>query len=151
MAVHFERKYRIGQDIPTTSLPDIIFLLLIFFMVSTVMRQRDVNIRTAIPAAEALTRIDQKRLVSYIYIGPSTGSAASAGQPVIQIDDVPVTDINSIHDVMHARLIQQPKLIVSLRVDDRAPMGIVSDVQQELREAGALNISYAARSEKPSE
>ncbi|HET6569560.1 MAG TPA: biopolymer transporter ExbD [Rhodothermales bacterium] len=151
MAIHFERKYKTRQDIPTTSLPDIIFLLLIFFMVSTVMRQRDVPIRTTLPTAEALTKIDQKRLVSYIYIGPSAEPGIPVGQPVVQVDGTRITDIHSIHEIMHARLLQQPKLIVSLRVDDRSPMGIVSDVQQELREAGALNVSYAARRERPLE
>ena len=66
MSGHFQKKATTKQDIPTASLPDIIFMLLIFFMVSTVLRETTVQVRTTLPQAEALTKIDQKRLVSYL-------------------------------------------------------------------------------------
>ena len=70
MSGHFKKKTKTKEEIPTASLPDIIFMLLIFFMVTTVLRETTVQVRPLLPKAEALTKIDQKRLVTYIYIGP---------------------------------------------------------------------------------
>lgn len=147
MAIHYKRKAKTKQEIPTASLPDIIFLLLIFFMVSTVMREQDVQVRTILPEAEALTKIDQKRLVSHVYIGPRRLADYAVGESMVQIDDALITDITSIRAIMTRLITTQPNLIVSMRVDEGSGMGVVSDVQQELREAGALRISYSSRRE----
>ena len=150
MAGHFEKKTKAKQDIPTASLPDIIFMLLIFFMVSTVLRETTVQVRTTLPQAEALTKIDQKRLVSYIYIGPRKLDGNRLGDTGVQIDDALIDDTATIRTVMYRKLVEQPKLIVSLKVDETSEMGIVLDVQQELREAGTLRINYSSRRELPS-
>lgn len=147
MAIHFKRKAKTKQEIPTASLPDIIFLLLIFFMVSTVVRRQDVQVRTILPEAEALTKIDQKRLVSHVYVGPRVLAGAGIGEPAVQIDDALITNVNTIRDIMYRQVLAQPNLVVSLRVDEGSGMGLVSDVQQELREAGALRVSYSSRRE----
>lgn len=150
MSGHFQKKVQTKQDIPTASLPDIIFMLLIFFMVSTVLRETTVQVRTTLPQAEALTKIDQKRLVSYIYIGPRKLDGNRLGETGVQIDDALIEDTGTIRTVMYRKLIEQPKLIVSLKVDETSEMGIVLDVQQELREAGTLRINYSSRREIPS-
>ena len=150
MAGHFQKKIKAKQDIPTASLPDIIFMLLIFFMVSTVLRETTVQVRTTLPQAEALTKIDQKRLVSYIYIGPRKLDGNRLGDTGVQIDDALIEDTATIRTVMYRKLVEQPKLIVSLKVDETSEMGIVLDVQQELREAGTLRINYSSRRELPS-
>ena len=67
---HFTKKSKAKPEISTASLPDIIFMLLIFFMVTTVLREQEVQVRTILPEAEALTKIEQKRYVSYIWAGP---------------------------------------------------------------------------------
>ena len=61
MSTHFKKKARTKEEIPTASLPDIIFMLLIFFMVTTVLREQELLVRTTLPKAEALTKIEQKR------------------------------------------------------------------------------------------
>lgn len=145
MSRHFKKKAaNAKQDIPTASLPDIIFMLLIFFMVTTVLRETEVLVRTRLPRAEALTKIEQKRLVSYIYVGPLT-RGANEGKTAVQIDDALIDDMASVRQVMYRKLTEQPKLIVSLRVDETAEMGTVTDVQQELREAGTLRINYSSK------
>ncbi|SRR5690606_4961773 len=148
---HFEKKSAKTQPaIPMASMPDIIFMLIIFFMVTTVLRETEVQVRTQLPEAEALTKIEQKRLISYIYIGPRKLANNQLGETAIQIDDAIVEDMGSIRTIMYRKLLEQPRLIVSLRVDEDAEMGIVTDVQQELREAGTLRINYSSRTQRPS-
>jgi biopolymer transport protein ExbD len=146
---HFKKKTTTKEEIPTASLPDIIFMLLIFFMVTTVLRDTTVQVRTMLPEAEALTKIDQKRLVSYIYVGPKKLDANRLGETGVQIDDALVEDLSNVRTIMYRKLIEQPKLIVSLKVDQTSEMGIVLDVQQELREAGTLRINYSSKRELP--
>ena len=146
---HFKKKTTTKQEIPTASLPDIIFMLLIFFMVTTVLRETTVQVRTMLPQAEALTKIDQKRLVSYVYIGPRKLDGTRLGETGVQIDDALVEDMGNVRTIMYRKLIEQPKLIVSLKVYQTSEMGIVLDVQQELREAGTLRINYSSKRELP--
>jgi biopolymer transport protein ExbD len=122
------------QAIPTASLPDIIFMLLIFFMVSTVLREYDVKVSFTLPSATQIEKIDNKRLISYIWVGRD-------GR--VQIDDnlVLIPEIQSIA----ARKRQQiPNVIMSLRIDEGSKMGIVTDIQQQLRKGDALRINYSA-------
>jgi len=141
----FKKKTKTNQEIPTASLPDIIFMLLIFFMVTTVLRENEVRVRTQLPQAEALTKIDQKRLVSYIWIGPEKLENFKLGPTAVQIDDALIPDVSSIRTIMYRKLVEQPKLIVSLRVDESSEMGIVQDVEHELREGGTLRINYSTK------
>ena len=145
MSGHFKKKATTKQEIPTASLPDIIFMLLIFFMVTTVLREQTVQVRTLLPQAEAITKIDQKRLVSYIWIGPRKLDAFRIGDTMVQIDDALVEDVTNVRTIMYRKLVEQPRLIVSLRVDQESEMGVVLDVQQELREAGTLRINYSTK------
>jgi biopolymer transport protein ExbD len=145
MSGHFKKKATTKQEIPTASLPDIIFMLLIFFMVTTVLREQTVQVRTLLPQAEAITKIDQKRLVSYIWIGPRKLDAIRIGETMVQIDDALVEDVTNVRTIMYRKLVEQPRLIVSLRVDQESEMGVVLDVQQELREAGTLRINYSTK------
>ena len=141
---HFQKKSaKTEQEIPTSAMPDIVFMLLIFFMVSTVLRETNVQVRTLLPEAEALTKIEQRRLVSYIYIGPEKLGQGETGETLVQIDDTIIENQNNIQTIMYSKIQEQPKLIVSLKVDQDAQMGIVNDVQQELRDAGTLRINYA--------
>lgn len=150
MSTHFKKKSaKSNPTIPMASMPDIIFMLIIFFMVTTVLRETEIQVRTVLPQAEALTKIEQKRLISYLYIGPRKLENNRVGETAVQIDDALIEDINTIRTVMYRKLLEQPKLIVSLRVDSDSEMGTVVDVQQELREAGTLRINYSSRTEVP--
>lgn len=150
MSKHFQKKSSgAKQEIPTAALPDIIFMLLIFFMVTTVLREQDLQVRTILPDAEAIEKIDQKRLISYIWIGPRRIDATRIGETAIQIDDAIIEDVGNVRNIMYNKLMEQPRLIVSLRVDETSEMGVVQDVQAELREAGTLRVNYSTRRQTP--
>jgi biopolymer transport protein ExbD len=141
----FQKKSKATQTIPTASLPDIIFMLLIFFMVTTVLREVELQVRTILPDAEAIERIEQKRLVAYVYIGPERLEGGGYGDNAVQIDDALIPEMTEIRDIMYQKLIEEPRLIVSLRVDEEAETGILYDVQQELRQAGTLRVNYSTK------
>ena len=68
--MHFEkRRANSKTEIPTSSMPDIIFMLLLFFMVTTTMREVEVLVNFKLPEAKAIEKIENKRLVSYIWVG----------------------------------------------------------------------------------
>ncbi len=131
-------------EIPTASMPDLVFILLIFFMVTTVMRTQNLKVKVDYSHAKNIQKIEQKRLVSYIYIGPEK-VGKQIGQTKIQIDDAIIDDKTAIRRIMYDKLMDQPKLVVSLRVDKNTEMGVVTDVKQELRKAGTLRINYSAK------
>jgi biopolymer transport protein ExbD len=122
------------QKVPTASMPDIIFMLLMFFMVSTVLREYDVKVQYTLPSARQLERIDNKRLISYIWVGRD-------GR--VQIDDNIVL-IPEIQKIAAKKRQEIPNVIMSLRIDEGARMGIVTDIQQQLRKGDALRINYSA-------
>ena len=137
--------------ISTASLPDIIFMLLFFFMVTTTMREVTLNVRIKLPTATELSKLEKKSLVSYIYIGePLRQFQAKYGvAPRIQLDDqfANVSDIsNFVIAEREARdEAERPMMITSLKVDENTKMGIVQEVKQELRKAAALHINYSSR------
>jgi len=148
MAGHFQKKSaKTKQEVPTTAMPDVVFMLLIFFMVTTVLRETTLQVQIDFTRAENIEKIEQKRLVSYIYIGPEKLNNGQLGDTKVQIDDAIVDDIHSIRKIMYDKLQEQPKLIVSLRVDKDSEFGIVTDVTQELRQAGTLRINYSTKHE----
>jgi biopolymer transport protein ExbD len=131
----FEKKRSsVKQEIPTASMPDIIFMLLLFFMVTTTMREVEVLVDFKLPDAEALEKIENKRLVSYIWIGKGSR---------IQINDS-IVGVDQVQNIMYEKRQNLPSIIVSLRVHIGADMGLVTDVQQELRKAYCLRINYSA-------
>jgi len=133
--MQFEKKRAsTKEEIPTASMPDIIFMLLLFFMVTTTMREVEVLVDYKLPEAQALEKIENKRLVSYIWIGK--GSRVQINDSIIQLDDV--------QPIMYGKRQALPNVIVSLRVDIGADMGLVTDIQQELRKAYCLRINYSA-------
>jgi biopolymer transport protein ExbD len=145
---HFQKKSaNTKQEVPTAAMPDIIFMLLIFFMVTTVLREVTLQVQVDFAEAENIEKIEQKRLVTYVYIGPERLDGNRVGQTKIQVDDALIENMNAIRKLMYDKLQEQPKLIVSLRVDDNTNTGIVRDVEQELREAGTLRINYSTKRE----
>lgn len=142
MSEHFEKSSETSQEIPLSSMPDIIFMLLIFFMVTTVLRETELKVNFTLPDAQAIEKIEQKRLISHVYIGPIQ-SGDQEGQTGVQIDDALVA-VPTVRNVMYKKLQEQPKLIVSLRIDEDTDMKVVTDVQEELRQAGTLRINYSS-------
>ena len=116
---------------------DIAFLLLIFFMVTTVfVRYRVTGI--VLPRAEKIEEIKTRRHVSYIWI--------SADRKVY-IDDK-IAQVKQVASIFYERRVQNPRLIVSLKCDTRAPYGLVSEVIEELRKADALRVNFATDRER---
>lgn len=132
--------------ISTASLPDIIFMLLFFFMVSTTMRTDSPMVKFAAPKATEVQKLQKKSLVSYILIGapinPKLGTEAR-----IQLDDSFATVDNIQEFILKEREardeVDRPFLTTSLKVDKKTKMGVVSDVKQELRKVGAFKLNYS--------
>lgn len=145
---HFQKKQaKTSQSVPTSAMPDVVFMLLIFFMVTTVLREVELQVQVEYTAAENIEKIEQKRLVSYVYIGPERLGGGRLGDTRVQIDDALVDEMGAVRNIMYDKLVEQPRLIVSLRVDSDSEFGVVTDVQQELRHAGTLRINYSTRRE----
>lgn len=148
----FRRKNAGGLPaINTASLPDIVFMLLFFFMVSTTMRDTEMLVSVKLPSATEVVKLEKKSLVSSIFIGsPAKQFQATLGTDSrIQLNDsfktlVDIRDfITSERDALSEA--DRNMLTVSLKCDENTRMGIVTDVKQELRKASALKISYSAR------
>ena len=133
------------QNVPTSAMPDVVFMLLIFFMVTTVLREVELQVQIDYANAEHIEKIEEKRLVSYIYIGPERLGGNRLGETRVQIDDGLVAEMPEIRNIMYDKLLEEPRLIVSLRVDRDSEFGIVTDVQQELRHANTLRINYSTK------
>lgn len=129
-----KKRASVKIQIPTASLPDIVFMLLLFFMVTTTLREIDVMVDYKLPEAESIEKIENKRLISYIWIGRD-------GR--IQVNDNIVT-LDEIRPIMYAKRQEIPNVIVSMRIDQNTDMGLVTDIQQELRKAYCLRINYSS-------
>jgi len=138
--------------ISTASLPDIVFMLLFFFMTATTMKEVSLKVRITFPQATELTKLDKQSLVKYIYIGPPTADLQKAfgTEPRIQLDDAFANSPNDVQEYItrvraSMRENMQEQMVVALKIDEHTQMGVVTDVKQALRNAYALKISYAAK------
>jgi biopolymer transport protein ExbD len=138
-----------GKGLPpisTASLPDIIFMLLFFFMVTTTMRESTLLVKVTPPAASEVQKLEQKSLVSFIYIGPpidkklGTDSRIQLNDSFAEVDDI-TEFIQLERDARNEN--DRKKLTTSLKVFKETQMGIVTDVKQELRQVGAFKINYS--------
>tara|TARA_R110002049_G_scaffold305865_1_gene503402 strand:- start:1891 stop:2367 length:477 start_codon:yes stop_codon:yes gene_type:complete len=146
----FKKKKSDGQPaISTASLPDIVFMLLFFFMVTTVMREVTLKVEIQTPKATEVDKLERKSLVSYIYIGePIKSLQGTFGtEPRIQLNDAFATKRDIIQFIEIEREntdeAERPLMTFSMKVDNDVKMGIVTDVKQELRKANALKINYS--------
>ena len=131
------RKTQEKSEISTASLPDIIFMLLIFFMVTTVMRDHQ-GLPIDFPQAEEIVKLKNKRDVAHLYV---------TRDGVIFIDDrgVNTEDLSS---VMYSKIVNNPAITVFLKSDYDTKMEIITDIHSELREASALQLNYATKTKK---
>jgi len=131
----FERKEESKPAIPTASLPDIIFMLLIFFMVSTVFKEFR-GIPVALPAAKKIEKLPGKRDVAYVYLDR---------RGTIMIDDR-IVSMSEVDDIMYAKRADKdhPLKVTSLKFDKQIRMDLVNQIHEELKKADALNINYSA-------
>ena len=146
----FKKKKGAGLPaINTSSLPDIIFMLLFFFMVTTVMRENVTIVKTRLPQASEIQKLEKKSLVSYIYIGEPRNIKLYGTESRIQLNDQ-FSSVNDIPEFIYSEREARDEadrrfLTTSLKVDYATKMGVVTDVKQELRKVGAFKINYSTR------
>ena len=144
----FKKKSNTSQDIPTAALPDIIFMLLFFFMVTTVLRESTIMVKQSIPKATQLRKLEQKKLVSYMYVGKPNDPKKFGSEPKIQANDafIEVNGIIQFIEEEKGKLAENEKdqITISIKVDDETKMGIVADIQEKMRDVNARKLMYAA-------
>lgn len=135
-------------EMNTASMGDIVFILLFFFMVITTMRQGQLLIRLEVPQASEIQKLENKSLVSYIYIGVPLEERKFGSAPRIQLNDqfAETSDIRAFIEAERASRNEAdlPILTTAIKCDKNVKMGDVTDVKQELRQVGALKIMYSA-------
>ncbi|MEM6317187.1 MAG: biopolymer transporter ExbD [Bacteroidota bacterium] len=143
-----------GKEPPkvsTASLPDIVFMLLFFFMVTTVLRDAELKVAVSVPQATELTKLEQKSLVHYLYVGRPTQKYQSlyGTRPTLQLGDK-ISGIEDIPIFIEKHKIkvsesQHGRITSSLRVDGDVTMGIVQDIKTKLRKSNQLRVNYSAK------
>ena len=146
------RKGKVNElpSISTASLPDVVFILLFFFMAVVKMRDVTLMVRQSLPQATELTKLEKKTLVSNIYVGiPQTQYIHIYGsEPRIQLND----QFAEVGEIVNFIIVERqardeaevPMMITSLKIDEYTKMKIVQDIKQELRRASALHINYSS-------
>ncbi len=133
--MEFKKKTNIKLSIPTASMPDIIFMLLIFFMVATVIRQYS-GLKVELPDAAKIQKLAvSKRHIATIWIDKNGN---------VVMDDIPVKNIKNLRNLAYQKRAADPQLIVSIKADKYTKMNTINKVHQELREASAIRVNYSA-------
>ncbi|WP_026950981.1 ExbD/TolR family protein [Algoriphagus mannitolivorans] len=144
----FKKKTSTQTNIPTSALPDIIFMLLFFFMVTTVLREQTILVEQKIPQATQLQKLQKKTLISYMYIGKPKNPGLYGSEPRVQANDVLISTPDIVQWVNQERDLlpeaDRGLITISLKVDKDVKMGPISDVQTELRNADARRVLYAS-------
>lgn len=141
--------------ISTASLPDIVFMLLFFFMVATVMRDDEMKVDNNLPSANQVEKLEDKNKLVNIYIGkPSAAYQQQYGSSdVVQLGDK-ISSVKEVFNYVNTKRGDMPEdiqneMMVSLKVDEDSKVGVLTDVKQELRKANALKISYTTKQGDP--
>lgn len=145
----FSKKSDTSQEIPTSALPDIIFMLLFFFMVTTVMRENTINVMQRMPEGTELRKLQRKSLVSYLYMGEPKNTVLYGDEPKVQANDVflEIKDVTLWVSKEKDKLSEDERdqITIAIKADEDVKMGLVSDVQIQLREANARKLMYSVR------
>ena len=142
-------------ELNTSSLPDLIFSILFFFMIVTSMREQEVKVQVELPSGTELTKLERKSAITNIYIGTPMNNKESQ-EAGIQLNDRQLSrrEVNN----LKAYIVEEKerlgskaaKMKVALKIDNNIDMGLLSDVKMQLRKAYALQIVYSANEEKAS-
>ncbi|NJB70998.1 biopolymer transport protein ExbD [Saonia flava] len=142
---------RNNNDLPevsTASLPDIVFMLLFFFMTVTVMKDNTLKIENNLPNASETKKLEKKDRIIYLYIGKPTKEFQKiwGSEPRIQANDKFIK-VSEVGDYILSTKAKMPENIrnvmtTALKIDKNANVGLISDVKQELRKVNALKINY---------
>ncbi len=148
MAKFRKKKAEGSTAINTASLPDIVFMLLFFFMVTTTMREVTLKVNNNTPQAVEVEKLEHKSATSYIYVGaPMDGRLGTATR--IQLNDqlANSADIPQFLETEKAQIHpkEMNKFAISLKSDIKAKMGSITDVKQELRKAEVYKLYYSSK------
>ncbi len=131
----WNKKKKSNPTVPTTAMPDIVFMLIFFFMVSSVLRTAD-GLQVSLPEARKIQKLESRVHVAYIWIAKS-GMVSIDGRLV---------QIPSIRNIMYQKVVADPQLIVSIRADQKVNMEILNKIHKELRESTAVKVNYSTKS-----
>ncbi|MFQ6604360.1 MAG: ExbD/TolR family protein [Fidelibacterota bacterium] len=132
----FSRKTQISSEIPTASMPDIIFMLLVFFMVTTVLREY-AGLPVELPKAKRIEKLKGKSHVAHIFVSK---------EGLISIEDR-MYNMKDVRNVMYDKRVADPQITISLKADQAAKMKLISGLHGELRKADALKLNYSTKLE----
>ncbi|MDT7832601.1 biopolymer transporter ExbD [Flavobacteriaceae bacterium S356] len=148
----FRKKKKGMPAVNTAALPDIVFMLLFFFMVTTTMRETSLKIENpSLPSATEIKKLEHKSLVSTIYVGKAKETDKyGTGYNRIQLndkiatpEDVPAFILNARLDVSDGEV---PFMTTSIKADKKSSVGTITDIRLKLRDVNALKISYSTNS-----
>jgi len=128
----FEKRTKLSSDIPTASMPDIIFMLLIFFMVTTVLREFS-GLPVNLPKAVRIEKLASKNHTTHVWVSK---------EGLVSIEDK-LFNTDDIRHILYERRAADPQLVVSLKADEQSRMKLISEIHNELRKADALALNYA--------
>jgi biopolymer transport protein ExbD len=141
----FKKRKKELPAISTASLPDIVFMLLFFFMVSTVMRETELKLKVTLPFASEVQKLERKSLVSYIFVGKLKDQPGDK----IQLNDR-ISDVSDVKYFIFAERESHPEdeiplLTTSIKADLETSVGTITDIKEELRNVDALKINYSTK------
>lgn len=143
-------KERVTPALATSSLPDIIFMFLFFFMSVTTMKEVTFKVRVSPPMATEVQKLENKSLTRYVYVGKPMAQYTKAfgSETRIQLGDA-FADVNELQEFIVSERSamnenDQNLMTVSIKADKDTKMGIINDIKQSLRKAYALKIVYSA-------
>lgn len=143
----FKKKANTKQEIPTSSMPDVVFMLLFFFMVTTKMRETNILVEQKMPQATQLRTLAKKSLISYLYVG-APKKAEQGKEAKIQANDVFIEPKGVIQWVNSEKAkldeVDRDAITISLKADVESKRGLIADVETELRKANARKLLYSA-------
>ena len=135
-------------EMNTSSLPDLIFTILFFFMIVTTMREVTLKVKFVVPAGTELEKLEKKSAVSFIYVGPPTDNlrAQFGSSTRIQLNDR-YAEPSEVMDFIYQErqsMSDQTAQVVSIKADQRTQMGYIIDIKEVLRKSWALKVNYSS-------
>ena len=148
MAGFKKKEVREMPEMNTSSLPDLIFTILFFFMIVTTMREVTLKVKFTVPSGTELEKLTKKSAVSFIYVGPPTDAlrAQMGSSTRIQLNDRYAEPREVMDFVAQERqgMANQAEQVISIKADSKTQMGIITDIKEVLRKSWALRINYSA-------
>ena len=125
-----KRRFK-GGDIPTSSMADIAFLLLIFFLVTTTI-DMDKGLGMVLPAEGEELEINKKNILNCLI--NSTGNVLLGGEPV---------EVRNLSRVVRQKIAENDKLVISVKAHKASNYNDYIKVIDQLKEANATRVSIA--------